>query len=123
MKVTQQQGKTVGAHQASELAKRVADGEPYTAVVADYPKDIKAAVRRIIEDGDMDMKGQRRLRRSQITRLITHDDPDVAAKGVALSQKEEPQATTATAQVNFFGAHWAHPPPDGRQLEAEDDAE
>lgn len=104
---------------ARALAKQVAAGEPKAIVYRDVPGRIRELADQILREGQMDLKAQKELRRARITELIVDPDPDTAAKGIALSQKEEPPAVQRV-DVGWAG-HWGAGAPDGGELESEGD--
>lgn len=108
--------RTVKGERAEALAAEIAAGAPKGALLAAEPPDVRRLVAETIKRSGLDPDVARKLRKARTVELIVDPDPDVAAKGIALSQREDGVGAGPVVQFN----HWAGGPPSGSEaLEAE----
>ena len=89
------------AKRVTEVVRAMEDGEE--VALREEPLAVRAAVKRIIEEGELDKVTEEKLRRARIVALMAAEDVGVAVEGIKLSQKEHGvgNAPAVMQQFNF----------------------
>lgn len=95
---------TVVARRASEVVEEIRAGKSVTAARRDEHKAVMDRAMDIIRSHGWDRKTSQALRRARTDQLVADPDPEIAAKGIKLSQAEDGVGAgpASATQVNVF---------------------
>lgn len=80
---------SVVTQRASELVDEIRAGKTLGEAKRENPTAVMARAREILLAHGWDRKTSAALRRARTDMLVASDDPDIAARGIELSQKED----------------------------------